>query len=369
MSLLLSAAALSALLAATPVELASGAALDAALGIDSSETERYGLNGAPPGARGALPAAPDAPGLHHLVVYDQDGRPHRWLRFVVNGDATQPGTLVLPVDRQPPALEVLAEGTVEREGRRYAGSSTALRVEASDPSGLQGKPSLHLDGAPIAEPERPAWPQVDREVQLLARGSDALGNAGESPALNISFDRTPPSLSARRATEREGVPADVVAPGESIILRLADAGGGLGSLLLADFEHPLDGGAVQEIEQIMPASTDYRLTDQLGNVASAELPLRLDDAPPRLLLVSDGLAQPASDGARLPRSERLELVAEDPLAGVARACVELSIWYDECRALPITLVGSDPGRYRVVFRATDRLGHKASERFEIEVLR
>jgi hypothetical protein len=369
MSLLLSAAALSALLAATPVELAPGAALGEALQIERSETARYGLNGAPPGARGALPAAPDRPGAHYLVVYAEDGTPQRWLRFVVSGNAAEAPALALPVDRQPPELKVIAEATVEREGQRYAGPSTALRVEADDPSGLQGEPSLHVDGQPISDPTQPDLPAMDRELSIVARASDALGNAGESPVLNLRFDRTPPALGAQRASQREGVPADVVAPGESILLQLGDAGAGLGSLTLAGQELTLDGSAAQTLTLPMPSSTEYRLSDRLGNVAHAALPLRLDDAAPRLLLVSDGLAQPASDGARLPRSERLELVAEDPLAGVARACVELSIWYDQCRPLPITLVGIDPGRYRLVFRATDRLGHKASERFEIEVLR
>lgn len=368
MSLLLSAA-LSALFAAAPAELAPGAKLDDALAIGRSETTRYGLNGAPPGPRGVVPAAPDAAGAHHLVVYSEDGRAQRWLRFVVSGDASQPAALALPLDRQAPALKVLVEGEVEREGRRYAGPSTALRVEASDPSGLQGKPVLVLDAAQVADPARPPWPAEDREVRLIARGSDALGNAGESAPLVLAVDRTPPSLGARRAAARAGVPDDVVAPGEAILLQLADAGSGLGSLLLAGREQALAGGAAQTIELAMPEVSEYRLGDRLGNVESASLPLRLDASPPRLLLISDGLAQPASDGARLPRSDRLLLLAEDALAGVDRACVELSIWYGECRPLPITLVGIDPGRYRVLFRATDRLGHKASERFEIEVLR
>jgi hypothetical protein len=267
-----------------------------------------------------------------------------------------------------PTLQISAEGTLLRDGRTYGGGDLRLSLRGEDPSGLGKELHLLLDWQPVTSPTDIDWPPVDREVKVVGRGDDALGNRAESDPLVLTLDRTPPTLAARRASPQAGIPADIVAPGEPITLLLEDTGVGLASLELDARTHALDASGAQTMTMPMPATTAYVLRDQLGNAASRSLTLRVDDAPPRLMLVSDGVAQAAGDSTTLPRSERLDVVAEDPLSGVARACVELSIWYDECRPLPLSLVGIDPGRYRVVFRASDRLGNKASERFEIEVL-
>lgn len=368
MSLLLSGVALTLSLAAAPVEVAPAADLSGALGLQADPEARYGLNGAPPGGRGELPSAPASAGQHFLVVYAPDGTPSRWLRFVVPGGDAEPATLTLGQDRQPPSLSIRSTGTLQRDGILLAGADARLAIEAADPSGLADDLRLIVDGQQVADPARIPWPESDRTVRIEARGSDALGNAGSSAPLSLVLDRTPPGLQASRASDEPGVPADVVAAGETIRLALDDAGSGLASLTLGGSRLDLDGGSRQDVALPMPADTGYTLADRLGNVRRASLPLRLDDAPPELLLISDGQTQRASEGTRLPRSERLELVADDPLAGVERACVELSIWYGDCRPLPLSLVGIDPGRYRLVFRASDRLGHKAYQRLEIEVL-
>lgn len=368
MSLLLSAVVLSLSLAAAPAEVAPGATLHGALGLAEDASARYGLNGAPPGPRGAVPKAPLLPGEHHLLRYAEDGSVQDWIRFRVAGDTTQTATLTLAVDRSPPVIEVVATDVVQRDGIAYAGRAPGLRVEARDRSGLATPAVLFVDGVAVQDPEAPPLPGEDREVGITARAVDALGNAGESAPLRLTLDRSPPTLTAARDAPRDGVPTGVVGPGEGIVLRLADAGSGLARLELDGATNVLSGALEQVVTLPMPANPRYRLADALGNLAEATLPLRLDAEPPTLLLVSDGVAQPARDGARLPRSERLELVAEDPLSGVARACAELSTWYGECRPLPLTLIGIDPGRYRVVFRAADRLGHRTRERFEIEVL-
>ncbi|MCK7594300.1 hypothetical protein [Pseudomarimonas salicorniae] len=368
MSLPLSAAALSMSLLFTAAQVPPGESLEGTLELSTDPALRYGLDGAPPGPAGRIPAAPSAPGPHHLVVYGEDGLPARWLRFEVIGQPEAVPTLALSVDSAGPTLEVHVEGDVEREGRRYAGGGTRLRVEGADPSGLGGDLALLLDGAPLADPAQPSWPDGDRQITLLARGSDALGNLAESEPLHLQLDRSSPRLAAARAEPVEGVAADIVAPGERVRLQLEDTGVGLDSLELGGTTLALEGAPTASLTLEPGADDRYRLRDRLGNESRGSLPLRLDSEGPRLVLVSDGHAQAVTNKARLPRSERLELVAEDALAGVDRACVKLSIWYRDCRPLPITLVGIDPGRYRVVFRATDRLGHRARERYYIEVL-
>ena len=87
-----------------------------------------------------------------------------------------------------------------------------------------------------------------------------------------------------------------------------------------------------------------------------------------VLFVADGVEREVTEGTQLPRSHQLDLRAVDEPAGVARACVQLSIWYDECRPLPLSLLGIGAGRYVVTFRATDRLGQRAYARYEVEVL-
>ncbi len=368
MSLLLSGVVLSLSLATAPAELAPGATLADALGLQVEAGSRYGLGGAPPGPRGKLPNAPAENGEHFLITYADDGSPARWQRFIVTGGSAGESTLLLHIDRQPPALTLRVDGALQRGDALYAGPAARLRIEASDPSGLGDGPQLSIDGAAVDDPQNIRWPDSDQLLRIQAEGSDALGNRGVSETLTLHFDRTPPELQAERVDELPGVAPDIVAPGEAIRLQLSDAGSGLASLQLGDTQLDLAGDATQVVALEMPTSTGYTLGDRLGNTRIAELPLRLDDAPPQLQLVSDGQAQIASNGARLPRSERLDLVALDALSGVDRACVELSIWYGDCRALPLSLVGIDPGRYRLVFRASDRLGHKAYERLEIEVL-
>lgn len=368
MSLLLAGVALSLSLTAPAVVVEPGSELAGALALTVEADARYAVDGAPPGPRGLIPRAPSKQGPHFLVVYADDGRPSQWLRFEVGNAPGEPVDLVLAVDRRPPALQVHAEGTVVRDGVHYAGALSRLSPQGSDASGLAGDLRLLLDGVVVEDPARMPWPDFDRAVVVHARGSDALGNAGRSAPLALTLDRRAPTLHAERASPRAGVEADIVAPGERVRLGVQDDGSGLSRLQLGDLDLPLDGVAQHALSLQLPGRGDYRLTDRLGNSALGTLPLRVDAAPPRLMLISDGTAQEASDGARLPRSERLELQAEDAPAGVARACVELSIWYGDCRALPLSLVGIDPGRYRLLFRASDRLGHTAYQRMEIEVL-
>lgn len=369
MSLMIAGAVYSLALAASVVEVHGGADLIEALGVASGPEVRFGLDGAPPGARGARPVAPAAAGDHYLIEYDADGAVIRRVRFSVAGDATSPPALSLPIDREPPRFSVQANPAVDRDGRRFVGPGTVFAIDASDASGLTDAPTLWLNGAMQTSPDRPDWPTDDGPLRIEARAGDALGNAGSSEQPGYVVDRTPPTLGASRAKPRDGVPLDVVAADDTIILELRDEGAGLGSLTIGGETIALDAASTQTLRHTLSsADTAYVLSDRLGNAARSILPLRMDDGPPRLVFVADGIAQQVEHGAQLPRSEQLDLQAVDEPAGVARACVGLSIWYDECRPLPLSLLGIGPGRYSLTFRALDHLGQRAFQRYEIEVL-
>lgn len=120
--------------------------------------------------------------------------------------------------------------------------------------------------------------------------------------------------------------------------------------------------------RVDPQNLDYVLVDGVGNRLEALLPLRVDREGPALQVFVDD--QPVDVASlRITRAQRMRLQAVDAPAGVAGACVEASVWYGECRELPVDLVGLSAGRYRLDFRARDSLGNRTSQRFSVEVRR
>ncbi|MCB1555077.1 MAG: hypothetical protein KDJ14_14845 [Xanthomonadales bacterium] len=356
-------------LAASPVSLPPGADLLEAMQMASSSDARYGIDGAPPGPRGAKPHAPETPGAHYLVEYDIDGIIVRRVRFRVAGEAAAPPALRLSVDREGPTISLRATGSTEQGGKHYLGANSSFVAEATDASGVSGAPTLRMNGGVLADPNAPAWPNADGPLSLQVAARDALGNEALSGPFEYWLDRTGPSLAASRVKPREDLDADVVMPGDAIELTLQDQGAGLGTLTIGGQSTTLDPVPRQSLPlTLATADPAYVVVDRLGNATTAELPLRIDGAPPRLVFVADGVEREVTEGTQLPRSHQLDLRAVDEPAGVARACVQLSIWYDECRPLPLSLLGIGAGRYVVTFRATDRLGQRAYARYEVEVL-
>jgi hypothetical protein len=352
-------------------DLAPGSDLRSALELATDPADaRYGLNGAPPGARGAVPAAPEEPGTHWLVRYASDGSVAAWRRFRITGEpGTTPTPLNIPIDRTPPVLRWSIDGAqVERDGITLIGPEARLQASAQDGSGIEGAVLATLGDATAAQPPAALSSLGSAPVSLSAR--DRLGNRASLGPLPLQHDADAPSLAARRATPIEGMPDDVVRAGnDPVTLSLADAGAGLRGFSAGAITHDFSGEAEASLRlDGVPADGRYRLDDRLGNTVEATLPLRIDSAPPRLRLRADGVELDLSHPVSLRRSQTVELDAVDERAGVARACVALSIWYDECRPLPLSAVGIAPGRYRLEFRAVDRLGQRAHQYLPLEVL-
>ncbi len=357
-------------LSATP-EFAPGAGLAGLVRGEPVVERRYAIDAAPHGEPGTLPPAPVAPGDYWLVSYGADGAPLAWHRFRVAGEPGDAGgKVMLHVDREPPAA------TLSFAGPRHPGPDGLVLAPSAmpgihlgaDPAGATGG-ELVVDGEPVAIASDWAVGRPEGALTIGVASRDALGNQGITAATRIVLDRTPPQLEWRVLGQREGVPADVVGARDlRLHVRVVDALAGPGWLVIGDRRIDDPAALATGIEIDVPAGPlTFRVADAVDNVADGALPLRIDTDGPRLLAVGAGDVRPA-EGLRMRRGDPVQLVAEDALAGVADACVEAGVWYGQCRALPVDLVGLGPGRYPMEFRAVDRLGNRSRQRLHVEVL-
>lgn len=354
-------------------EFEPGASLQRLLAGTPIQDLRFGLNGAPPGSAGQVPQAPDQPGNHWLVSFDAQARPQSWHRFVVLGTAKPAANaerrLELLLDARAPDVELRISGPqVFKEGIRVVGPDARLDIVASDPSGGV-RAVLQVDGSPA---ERQTWAREVGEgrVRLAVDAEDALGNRALSEVTHVWLDRSPPTLRWERLNGREGVPEDVFDGRRARIRVFAhDLQAGVSMIRVAGRELDAVRAGREGIELSVDAgSLDYVIEDAVGNRSEGQLPLRVDRNGPRLEVRLDAkIVDP--DALRVQRHQVLSLQAVDTPAGVARACIEASVWYRECRPLPMDLVGLAPGRYALEFRAADTLGNRSVQRFSVEVER
>lgn len=379
----LSAAFLGLLLAASTldelVQVDSGGSLDALVPSDVRSTSRFGLNGGPPGALGALPVAPDQAGDYWLVGHDAGGRVRAWYRFRVGspgeGERVNRGThpsmsIDLVLDADGPRAQLQVEGPqIERDGRRIVAADARLRLAPSDPSGVV-QATLLLDGQALTPLEAWAQPRPEGAMRISAELQDALGNRATRELGALWLDRSGPLLEWERLDPKPGVSEDVFDGGRARLrLRVSDALAGVARVEVGGrtLDAGLAGSAGVEL-RVEGDALDYVLEDAVGNRSEGRLPLRADREGPELQLFVDGQRVDVA-AVRITRAQTLGLQAVDALAGVAQACVEASVWYRECRPLPMDLVGLSPGRYALEFRAIDRLGTRSARRFPVEVVR
>lgn len=357
---------------AAPASFAPGTSLAALLGEPVDPALRFGLNGAPPGAFARVPVAPTQPGVHWLVSYGAEGEVVAWHRFEVQGGAATSAAdlrdLPLLVDASPPQARLRVEGAQVQTGQgRVVGADARLDIEASDPSGGVVA-ELLLDGAAV---DAGQWSQGRREgaATLSIQVADALGNSAERAQTGLWLDRSPPTLEWQRLDPPAGAPEDVF-DGHRVRLRLRaeDAAAGLATLQVGGrVLDPRLAGSEGVVVQLAEDQLDYQLEDRVGNRIDGRLALRVDRSGPELQAWIDDT--PATlDGLRVQRHQQLHLIAVDVPAGLASACIEVSVWYGECRALPMLLVGLSTGRYTLHFRALDTLGNRSAQRFKLEVL-
>lgn len=360
-------------------EFEAGEALQPLFAEGAAAGFRFGLNGAPPGALGVLPSAPGQAGAHWLVGYDNAGRAQSWQRFRVRAPQTatadESRAIVLLLDSDAPSARLIFEGPVVEAlpraegGRRVLGAAARILVEAEDDSGVVAA-RLRVDGRAIAATDRWSEGLVEGAVQLAVDVSDALGNQALRAQTDVWLDLTPPALTWERLDAGAGVPADVF-DGRRARLRVqaSDALSGLTRMVVGGRELDPVRAAGEGIELRVDAhGLDYLLVDGVGNRVEAALPLRVDREGPVLQVFVDDQVADAGD-LQITRAQRLRLQAKDAPAGVASACVEASVWYRDCRELPMDLVGLSPGRYRLDYRASDTLGNRSTRRFHVEVRR
>lgn len=344
--------------------LAPGSTLDVLLTSNPVQAARYGLDGAPPGPPGALPRAPDLPGRHWLVVYDPEGNPSDWHRFQIGEEtpgASPVHTRVLVDDRAPSVSLRWQDAGPQRDQAQVAGPAAQPGLAADDPSHV-AELQLFVDGQAVGDPTDWSEGLDEGRYAVGVRSRDRLDNSAIQPQPDVWLDRTAPTVRWERIDAQPGI-ADDIFDGSPIRIRLLgeDAVAGVRSLRA----NATTGEGAQLDIATDQAEVHWQAEDRAGNIASGILALRLDREGPQLRIRrgDDDLPPPW----RLRTSDSVILEAVDPLAGVAHACVESSIWRGDCRSLPITLSGIDPGRYVLRLRGADRLGNRSNSRNEIEV--
>jgi hypothetical protein len=360
--------------AAAPPSFAPGTSLAALLSQPVDPQSRFGLNGAPPGAFASVPEAPEQSGSHWLVAYDADGNVVAWYRFEVQGGSASvpaaPRELPLLLDSTPPQAELRVDGPqVQADRQLVLGADARVQVEASDPSGGVVA-ELRVNGVAIDAASMGSQSLPDGAATLSVEVVDALGNRAERVQTAVWLDRSPPTLEWQRLDPPAGAPGDVF-DGRRVRLRLhaEDAAAGLATLRVGGRElDPLLASSEGVTVELAGDQLHYRLEDRVGNRIDGRLALRVDRSGPELQAWVDDTPA-ALDGLRVQRQQGLRLIAVDTPAGVASACIEASVWYGECRALPMLLVGLSTGRYTLRFKAVDSLGNRSARRLKLEVLR
>jgi len=328
-------------------------------------TQRLSIDGALAVPATSVATQPEERPARWQVRFDAQHQPSDWQRLEGSDASSTTITHALLIDDQPPEARLSFNGAVvEQSGLTWLGSDVAVEASANDPSGGVSV-ALLVDG----EPAPWSATRPDGSYRLAVRATDALGNVGERGEVEVKLDRTAPALEWQRLDARPGV-ADDIFDGRRVRLaiQVTDAGVGVAELTLGKHTHrgsELEGGRIEV--KLDADALNYTLRDLLGNQTQGEIGLRIDVDGPVLRLQRNGESVPLT-AAKFSRSDRLQLSAEDEGAGVAAACVEASIWYRECRELPLDLVGISPGRYKLEFRAADRLGNRRVERHVIEVL-
>ncbi|MBD8525535.1 hypothetical protein [Pseudomarimonas arenosa] len=309
---------------------------------------------------------------HWQFRLDAAGRPNHWLRSAEQNRAAKI-SLPIEIDRHGPDMQLRWQPdpvTAADSAIGVLGPKHRPLLQSADPAGVADAQILSRDGQPVALDR---WSEDLEEgrfsLQLLA--SDRLGNVQRTSAGPFLLDRTPPTLSWRRLDPAEGLPHDVYNGKHALIeLSVTDAGAGLESV-------QLNGSSAEDIRGKQRHTTQFEFSDgqveltwlasdRVGNRSQGRLQLRVDQHGPELQIASAGQTIDLK-AARLPPNQALRLTAVDDTAGVESACVVASIWGEQCRPLPLDVVGLSWGRFTLEFRARDRLANISNRRFVIEV--
>jgi len=303
----------------------------------------------------AAPFAIPGEGLHAVSFQSADRL----------GNAEPAQAVEVIVDDTPPTVS-LAVGQPQHAGPPvFVASSTPLAVDATDggpaPVGLASV-QVRIGGGPwtpYAGPFTLAPPDGARRVEYAA--TDLLGHLAVG-ATDFVLDDTPPAISVDVGTPRhDGVDTFVTS---ATPLAIAAADEGLIPVGVASMEYRLGGPWIPYAGPFTlsgpdgPKTLEYRATDRLGNAATGQRTVILDDTPPATSLAVGEPKHVAAD-TYVTSATPLSLAAADGGAGgVGIAATEVRIdggpWTPY--GAPFSLVGA--GAHAVAFRSTDRLGNE-----------
>ncbi len=140
-------------------------------------------------------------------------------------------------------------------------------------------------------------PEADGTYAVQALGADGVGNEATSPAVNVTLDRTPPTIEVLEA------PVSWCSTGCRVRVRSADVLSGVASVTATAGGAPvtlddvLPGPSVERAIELDPLETEGQVevvvttTDRAGNTAQIEVPVALDRRAPG---VATATADPAT---------------------------------------------------------------------------
>jgi hypothetical protein len=263
------------------------------------------------------------------------------------------------VDDTPPAT-TLAVGDPKVVGAdTYVTSATPFVFLAVDggvtPVGLAAT-AYRIDGAPTWTPYVAPFSLVVEGSRVVEyRSVDLLGNTEGPHAATIVVDDTPPTVTIDVGTPRYGGAATYVTSATPLTITAAD--GGAVPVGLASVEYRLGGPWIPYAAPFAlagpdgPKTVEYRATDFLGNAASGQLDVVLDDTPP--------VTTPSRGDGAHPAGTAFAFSATDAGSGLARTEVRVDGGAWTAYATPLVLA---EGAHTVRFRSVDRLGNTEPER-------
>jgi len=240
----------------------------------------------------------------------------------------------------------------------YVTSATLLSFAVLDPSGAGIRnTTVRVDGGPWVNYTATGSFTLAGEGRHLVEWSseDFAGNVEAVANATLVVDDTPPTVSPDLGTPRFEGAATYVTSATPLTITAAD--GGAVPVGIASVEYRLGGawiptaGAFTLAGPDGPRTVEYRAADLLGNVATGQLAVVVDDTPP--------VTTPSRGDGTYPMGTAFAFSATDAGSGVART--EVRVDGDAWTAYATPLVLAE-GAHTIRFRSVDRLGNAEPER-------
>ncbi len=296
------------------------------------------------------------------------------------GNRSAETRLDLAIDSTPPSGEIrpacASTSFVVSQGVVVVAPDCPIAASVLDGESGVAEWKPRIDGEAVGvEALKGPWAEGSHTIEVTAL--DAVGNTS-GMALTLTADATGPEISWAISSDGvEGASGEsFYRPPVTVTAAAVDSPAGL-ARLSASVE-----GAFQAVSGPIEVHGDrlrLRAVDQVGNVSETEAVWRLDQEPPEIQLeTQDGSVAPPGT-LQIQRGDVVRLRASDPGAGLDAATYSLFVksadilrrwWWSppHRQPLPEELAFPWPGDISLEIEAIDRLGNRATARWDIRVL-